>query len=129
MDLDKVKYWTELSDYDMATADAMFRTGRWLYVGFMCHQCIEKVFKAYWCSEKDEPAPYSHNLINLAQSCGLAQLLDEEKRLFVSEIMPLNIEARYPSYKQSISESLSEERCRTLIQRTKDLQEWVKTML
>ena len=36
MDLDKVKYWTELSDYDFDTADAMFRTGRWLYVGFMC---------------------------------------------------------------------------------------------
>ena len=32
MDLDKVKYWTELSDYDFDTADAMFRTGRWFYV-------------------------------------------------------------------------------------------------
>lgn len=30
MVLDKVKYWTELSDYDLDTADAMFRTGRWL---------------------------------------------------------------------------------------------------
>ena len=26
MDLDKVNYWTELSDYDFDTADAMFRT-------------------------------------------------------------------------------------------------------
>ena len=76
MDLDKVKYWTELSDYDMETADAMFRTDRWLYVGYMCHQVIEKIFKAYWSSHKEEPAPYSHNLINLAQSCGLGQLLD-----------------------------------------------------
>ena len=45
MDLDKVKYWTELSDYDMETADAMFSTGRWLYVGYMCHQVIEKYSK------------------------------------------------------------------------------------
>ena len=33
MDLDKVKYWSELSDYDYDTADAMLRTGRYLYVG------------------------------------------------------------------------------------------------
>ena len=129
MDNDKVKYWIELSDYDYDTADAMFRTGRWLYVGFMCHQCIEKIFKAYWCKKKSEPTPYSHTLINLAQSCGLGQLLNDEGRSFVSELMPLNIEARYPSYKQAIGESLSEGRCKELMRKTKVLQEWVKAML
>ena len=64
-----------------------------------------------------------------SQSCGLAQLLSDEQRAFVSEVMPLNIEARYPSYKQSIGDSLSEERCKTLIEKTKALQEWVKTKL
>lgn len=29
MDLDKVAYWSDLSDYDFDTADAMWRTGRW----------------------------------------------------------------------------------------------------
>lgn len=129
MDLDKVKYWSELSDYDLDTADAMFRTGRWLYVGFMCHQALEKIFKAYWCHKKSEPAPYSHNLINLAQSCGLGQLLDDDKREFVNQMMPLNVEARYPSYKQAIESSLSEERCKEIIAKTKEVQLWVKTML
>lgn len=129
MDLDKVKYWQDLSDYDLDTADAMFRTGRWLYVGYMCHQVIEKIFKAYWSSRKDEPAPFSHNLINLAQSCGLGQLLDDEKKAFVSQIMPLNIEARYPSYKQAIGESLTEEKCLEFLGKTKEVQQWVKEML
>ena len=40
MDFDKVKYWAEISDYDLDTAEAMFQTKRWLYVGFMCHQTI-----------------------------------------------------------------------------------------
>ena len=124
-----MKYWTEVSDYDLDTADAMFRTGRWLYVGYMCHQTIEKAFKAFWCSRKEEPAPYSHNLINLAQSCGLGQLLSDEQKVFVSEMMPLNIEARYPSYKQSISDALSEERCKEIITKTRELQQWVKTKL
>lgn len=129
MDLDKVQYWTELSDYDLDTADAMFRTRRWLYVGFMCHQSIEKIFKAYWSSKKVELAPYSHNLINIAQSCGLGQMMNDEQRSFVGEMMPLNIEARYPSYKKSIEESLSESKCQDILIKTKALQEWVKTML
>lgn len=129
MDLDRVKYWTELSDYDLDTADAMLCTGRRLYVGYMCHQCIEKIFKAFWNKKKDEPAPYSHNLINLAQSCSLGQLMNDEQKAFVSEVMPLNIEARYPSYKQAIGDSLSEERCKELMQKTREPQRWVKTML
>lgn len=42
----KVTYWIEMSDYDLETADAMLLTGRYLYVGFMCHQTIEKILKA-----------------------------------------------------------------------------------
>lgn len=33
----KVAYWIEMSDYDFDTAKAMLQTGRYLYVGFMCH--------------------------------------------------------------------------------------------
>ena len=39
---EKVTYWVEMSDYDLETAKAMQETGRYLYVGFMCHQTIEK---------------------------------------------------------------------------------------
>ena len=38
----RVTYWTEMSDYDLETAEAMLATGRYLYVAFMCHQTIEK---------------------------------------------------------------------------------------
>ncbi len=43
---DKVAYWIDIADYDLKTAEAMYRTGRWLYVAFMCHQVIEKTLKA-----------------------------------------------------------------------------------
>lgn len=39
---DRVKYWLEMLEYDFDTAKAMFETKRYLYVGFMCHQVIEK---------------------------------------------------------------------------------------
>ena len=129
MELDRVKYWTEISDYDLETAEVMYSAGRWLYVGYMCHQALEKIFKAYWSSKKTEPAPMSHNLFNIAQSCGLNALFSEEQIGFISEMIPLNIEARYPSYKKSISESLSEVRCKTILDKTKELQQWIKDKL
>lgn len=129
MELDRVKYWTEISDYDLETAEVMYTSGRWLYVGYMCHQTLEKIFKAYWSSKKVEPAPMSHNLFIIAQSCGLNALFSEEQIGFISEMIPLNIEARYPSYKKSISESLSEERCKAILDKTKELQQWIKDKL
>ena len=49
MATDKVAYWLDIADYDLDTAEAMYQTGRWLYVAFMCNQTIEKTIKAYWC--------------------------------------------------------------------------------
>lgn len=33
---EKVTYWLELADYDLATAGALLEKERFLYVGFMC---------------------------------------------------------------------------------------------
>lgn len=35
-------YWIEIAKYDLETAEAMLKSKRYLYVGFMCHQSIEK---------------------------------------------------------------------------------------
>lgn len=43
---EKVKYWAELSEYDLDTAIAMLEAKRFLYVVFMCHQCLEKILKS-----------------------------------------------------------------------------------
>lgn len=40
---DRIKYWVEMAEYDFDTAKAMLDTKRYLYVGFMCHQVIEKM--------------------------------------------------------------------------------------
>jgi len=39
----KIKYWVELSEYDLETAKAMLQSKRYLYVGFMSHQAIKKL--------------------------------------------------------------------------------------
>ena len=43
---DKTAYWLELTKYDMSAAKAMQHAAKYLYMGFMCHQVIEKALKA-----------------------------------------------------------------------------------
>lgn len=129
MSIDKVKYWKELSDYDMETAEVMYRGSRWLYVGFMCHQVIEKTIKSYWSQVKPDEIPFIHNLLKLSQSCGLISKMSQEQLKFVSELMPMNIEARYPSYKEELFKKLTPEYCITLIDKTKELKLWIENML
>ena len=126
---ERANYWLELSDYDIITAKAMLETQRLLYVGFMCHQAIEKILKAY-CSEKtNEQPPYTHNLTRLAEISGISQLLSPGQFELIDTLEPLNIEARYPSYKERLLKSLTKSRCDELITQTKQLQKWIKMKL
>jgi HEPN domain-containing protein len=126
---EKVKYWIELSDYDLETADAMLRSKRFLYVGFMCHQTIEKAFKAYFTLLKSDVAPYSHSLSYLAKKGDFYEFFSEEQKDFIDQIEPLNIEARYPSHKERLLKSLTENKCIEIIDKTKKIQEWIKEKL
>ena len=126
---ERVNYWRELSDYDLDTAEAMYATKRWLYVGFMCHQVLEKMLKAYWCATQQDNPPYIHSLLRLVDGSGLMSQMDEQQLLFLDEMMPMNIEARYPSYKLSLAQGLNAEKCLQMINRTKELQQWIKNRL
>ena len=125
----QIKYWIDLSDYDLETAEAMLSGRRYLYVGFMCHQTIEKAFKAYFSKLKSETAPYSHSLSYLAKKGEFYELFSEKQKEFIDQVEPLNIEARYPSHKEKLLKSLSESKCREIISQTKELQKWIKERL
>lgn len=124
-----IKYWIELPDYDLETAEAMLKSKRYLYVGFMCHQTIEKIFKAYYTSITTETAPFSHSLSYLAKKGEFYNLFTESQKDFIDQIEPLNIEARYPSHKERLMQSLTETKCIEIIQKTKEIQSWIKTKL
>lgn len=126
---DKVNYWIELSDYDLETAEAMYQSKRYLYVGFMCHQTIEKVFKAYYTKLKVETAPFSHSLSYLAKKGDFYDEFSDYQKDFIDQIEPLNIEARYPSHKERLLRSLTDAKCIEIVHETKKLQQWIKEKL
>jgi HEPN domain-containing protein len=125
----KIKYWFDLSDYDLDTAEAMLQSKRYLYVGFMCHQSIEKAFKAYYTKLKSETAPYSHSLSYLAKQGDFYEKFSEKQKEFIDQIEPLNIEARYPSHKERLLKSLTDIKCLEIIHNTKEIQKWIKERL
>jgi HEPN domain-containing protein len=126
---DRSAYWLDMAEYDMETARAMLRTARFLYVGFMCHQVIEKVLKAYFVRVKRADPPYTHNLRMLAASCGLYERLTDDQKDSMEMLAPLNIEARYPAYKQQMLRDMTEQRCTEILGRTEALYEWTKRLL
>ena len=84
---EKVHYWLDIAAYDIETAEAMYQTGRWLYVAFMCHQVIEKTIKAYWCATQPEDPPYTHSHKRLADGCGLYAMMNEEQIDYLNTIL------------------------------------------
>ena len=45
---EKYFYWETSAEYDLLTAEAMQKAGRYLYVAFMCQQAIEKINKGLY---------------------------------------------------------------------------------
>jgi HEPN domain-containing protein len=126
---DKINYWKDLSNYDLETAEAMLHSKRFLYVGFMCHQTIEKIFKAYYYRLTSDAAPFSHSLSYIARKGGFYENFSEDQQDFIDQLEPLNIEARYPSHKERLLKSLTYEKCTELIEKTQQLQQWIESKL
>lgn len=68
-------------------------------------------------------------LSRLAEKTELDKIMSEEQLDFIDRPEPLNIEARYPSYKERLFRSLTKEYCVDLLKQTKDLQSWIKSRL
>ena len=107
----------------------MLESKRFLYVGFMCNQAIEKILKAYYVKVNDNQPPYTHKLIRLAEECNLYKSMNEEQKDFIFTITPLNIEARYPTQKKEIFEVLNENVCKDIIEKTEEMIEWIRKKL
>ncbi len=125
----QVNYWKELSEYDLETAEAMLKSKRYLYVGFMAHQAIEKILKAYFVKMHADTPPYSHSLSYIAKKAELNEHLSEKQKEFLDLLEPLNIECRYPVHKEELLKTLTDEKCKEIFNNTRELQIWIKQRL
>ena len=128
-DQEKVTHWVELSDYDLETAEGMMQIKKYLYVGFMCHQVIEKIFKAVYAKQIKDTPPYVHKLVYIARKGEFYESFSEEQIAFIDTLEPLNIKTRYPDYKKELAKKLTPTLCFEILNKTKKLQQWTKEKL
>jgi HEPN domain-containing protein len=122
---EKTHYWIALAEYDLETAKVMLSGKRFLYVGFMCHQVVEQALKAYYQFFRKNTPPHIHNLSVLSSQGGLYGNLDESQKDLLDVLEPLNVEARYPTHKDQLFRSLTEERCKAILESTEELFAWI----
>ena len=123
---EKVQYWVDLSDEDFHVAKGLLKLTHFLYVGFMCHQCIEKIFKAAYEHRINNTPPFIHDLMLIAKRAGIFEMLDDGQMDFIEQLSPLNIRARYPDYKRELAKEMTKAVCEKLIIKTQELQKWTK---
>jgi len=121
-----IAHWIDLAQYDLDTAETLLKNERFLYVGFMCHQVIEKLLKALYVKIKTGVPPFSHNIRYLASESEIYLLFSENQKKLLDVLGPLNIETRYPDYKRKIFETLTAEKCADLLDQTKELFKWLQ---
>ena len=104
----------EIADYDIKTAKALLTGKRFLYVGFMCHQVIEKNLKAYYIFNLGKIPPFTHSLSQLAKLNRLYTKFSTQQKDFLDTLEPLNIQARYPTSKVQLIKNLNENKCKQI---------------
>ncbi len=90
----ETKNWLAMVNYDLTTANQMFKTGRFVYVIFMCHLSLEKALKAIACLETEKPPPKTHDLIYLIEISKVK--LSNEQLDFIGMINNVSVVTRYP---------------------------------
>jgi HEPN domain-containing protein len=120
-----INYWFTMADYDLKTAQVMLDGGRYLYVGFMCHQVIEKALKGLYVKQHNRIPPYTHNLLTLCADLNL--VLTEEHQNFFIKLNPLNIEARYPEMKEKLGKAINKKKAYVLLEKTRSVYKWLKS--
>ncbi|MDR2472046.1 MAG: HEPN domain-containing protein [Tannerella sp.] len=126
---EKIKYWTDLSERDLQVAEMLVNGKQFLWAGFMCHQVIEKIFKGYYTALTDETPPFRHELDLIAKRGEFYEMLSTEHTTFLDILNPLQIEARYPAYKDRISKTLNQAVCEKIWEQTKSLHQWTKEQI
>jgi len=126
---DKVDYWLELCDDDLKVARNLLKSKDYLWMGFLCHLVAEKALKAMITNITGDVPPKDHRLIKLAELAQIDNELSEEQVALLSKLQPLQIEVRYPSYKERIVAILTSDYCKELLQETEEFLCWTKSRL
>lgn len=118
-----VEAWLERVNYDIETVEAMYKTGRYLYVVFMAQQAIEKAIKGVIEAE-GKVIPFEHNLrrlLNITE--GIKDFPDDwwQKIDFLSQYY---LNARYKEDIAILRKKITSEVAKEFLSFAREVTEW-----
>jgi HEPN domain-containing protein len=119
-----INNWIQSADYDFKTASHMFKSGRYIYVVFLCHLSIEKILKAVVCKQCRQMPPYTHNLNRLIELADI--VIESTHQEFINQISLQSVPTRYPEDFNRLSKHLNKKVAENILQKTRKVLRWLK---
>lgn len=116
--------WVKTSDYDVATASAMFKARRYVYVIFLCHLSVEKFLKAIVCKLTQKIPPKTHDLFLLLKLAKLS--LPQDHQLLVAHLNAASIPTRYPEDLSKLTRQYNARAAKRYLDATRNFLKWLK---
>lgn len=123
----RTQEWFKQSDYDFVTAEAMFKTRRYIYTIFMCHLSIEKALKGLYGKVLKAEPPKIHDLINLLTRIRLEPPARLKK--FISHLNQMSIVTRYPGNLLELQKAFTRKTAYGMLRQTEETLKWLKQEL
>ncbi len=116
--------WIATSEYDIETAEHMLKSGRYVYVVFMCHLSVEKLLKGLVAETQEDLPPKTHNLRYLVK---LSKIEIPEEHATILDV--LNTASRptcYPEDMEKLLKKFPKEVVKNYFNQTKELRKWFR---
>ena len=103
---DFIRHWVRGAERDWHAAEVLLTAGAYSQCIFFAHLTVEKLAKAHWIREHEEPdPPMWHNIGKILQLTSLVLPADEQATAV--RLSALQVESRYPDYTISFFDTLS----------------------
>jgi HEPN domain-containing protein len=114
-----------MAEYDLETAKHMLKTGRYIYVVFMCHLALEKMIKAHVERVENKIPPKIHDLAKLTARAKLE--IPDNLQNIILQLNKESIPTRYPEDLQRSLANYTQEYCSKILQETEQTLQWLKS--
>lgn len=122
-----IKHWKNSSDQNFRTMQNLLKSKDYSWALFLGHLVIEKLLKAVYVKNNQTHAPFTHDLLRIADKSNLK--LSEEQIEWLDKITTFNLNARYDNYKQEFYKICNKEFTTIWVNRIKDLRVWLINQL
>lgn len=118
------KEWIIQAQYDLESAEILFKSGHYLHSLFFCHLALEKGLKAAYEARLCKAAPKTHNLSYLFTESGIHR--DEAVVKFLKAMSELNIVSRYPDELRKYLRLYKKKNTANILKESKGIIKWIK---